>query len=144
MVDDVLTISKCSATAVAMNATVNAFMENKKLRLSKDKCSVLHVGKVQGKCFTQKVHKEIMHQVDSTKYLGDIIHKNGKLAANISNRVAKGVASLSIIRAILQDIPLEKHRIEIGLDLRKGLFMNSVLFNSEIWHSFKESDIAKL
>ena len=30
MVDDVLTVSKCLATAVAMNATVNAFLENKK------------------------------------------------------------------------------------------------------------------
>ena len=30
MVDDVLTVSKCSATAVAMNATVNAFMEKKR------------------------------------------------------------------------------------------------------------------
>jgi hypothetical protein len=70
--------------------------------------------------------------------------KNGKLAANISNRVAKGVASLSIIRAILQDIPLGKHRIEIGLDLRKALFIISVLCNSEIRHSFKESDITEL
>ena len=144
MVDDVLTISKCSATSVAMNATVNAFMENKKLTLSKDKCNVQHVGKLQGKCFTHKVHNEIMHQVDSTKYLGDIIHKNGKLASNMSNRLAKGVASLSIIQAILQDIPLGKHRIEIGLDLRKALFLNSVLFNSEVWHNFKDADIAEI
>ena len=34
MVDDVLTITKCSITSVAMNATVNAFIENKKLQLS--------------------------------------------------------------------------------------------------------------
>ena len=54
------------------------------------------------------------------------------------------MVSLSIIRAILQNIPLGKHIIEIGLDLRKALFINSVLFNSEIWHSFKESDIAEL
>ena len=68
-----------------MNATVNAFMENKKFTLSKDKCNVLHVGKVQGKCFTQKVHNEIMNQVDGTKYLGDIIYKNGKVASNMSD-----------------------------------------------------------
>ena len=80
-----------------MNATVNAFMENMKCTLSKDKCNMLHVGKIQGKCFTQKFHNEIMHQVDSTKYLGDIIHKNGNLASNMSNRLAKGLASLSII-----------------------------------------------
>ena len=45
MVDDVLTISKCSMTSVTMNATVNAFINNKKLKLSREKCCVLHVGK---------------------------------------------------------------------------------------------------
>ena len=45
MVDDVLTISKCSMTSVTMNATVNAFINNKKLKLSREKCCVLYVGK---------------------------------------------------------------------------------------------------
>ena len=45
MVDDILTISKCSITATALNATVNAFIESKKLKLSHDKCIVIHVGK---------------------------------------------------------------------------------------------------
>ena len=34
MVDDILTISKCSITATALNATVNAFIESKKLPFS--------------------------------------------------------------------------------------------------------------
>ena len=45
MVDNILTVSKCSTTASAMNATVNAFIENKKLKLSHKKCSAIHVGK---------------------------------------------------------------------------------------------------
>ena len=144
MVDDILTISKCSITSVAMNATLNAFMENKKLKLSQEKCSALHVGKSQGSCHELKVHGETMHQVESTKYLGDVIHQNGKLAANIAERYVKAVASLSVIRAILQDIPLGKYRAEIGLELRQALFVNSVLNNCETWHSIKDTDILKL
>ena len=49
MVDDILTISKCSIAAVTINAVVNAFIESKKLTLSKKKCSVIHVGKGGGK-----------------------------------------------------------------------------------------------
>lgn len=69
MVDDVLTISKCSITSLTMNITVNSFMDNKKLRLSRDKCAVLHVGKSRKKCHTLKVHGRSMQQTDSTKYL---------------------------------------------------------------------------
>ena len=47
MVDDVLTISKCSITSLTMNVVVNSFMENKKLKLSSEKCSVIHVGKAK-------------------------------------------------------------------------------------------------
>ena len=37
MVDDVVTISKCGATAIALNRTVNTFIEHKKLRLNAKK-----------------------------------------------------------------------------------------------------------
>ena len=69
-----------------------------------------------------------MHQVDSTKYLGDIIHKSGKVTTNIAERHMKAVASFSVIWAILQDIPLGSYRTEIDLELRQALFLNSVLY----------------
>ena len=144
MVDDVLTISKCSITSVAMNSTVNAFMENKKLTLSKKKCSVIHVGKSTENCYDLRVHGDIMHKADSSKYLGDIINKSGKVKENIADRVVKAVASFAIIRAILEDIPLGRHRTEIGLELRQAMFLNRVLFNCETWHNIKDADIAEL
>ena len=144
MVDDVLTISKCSMTSVTMNATVNVFINNKKLRLSKEKCCVLHVGKMKGKCNDLKIHGEKMHVVDSTKYLGDIIHRSTKVTTNIGDRRVKAVASFAIIRAILQDIPLGVYRTEIGLELRQALFLNSVLYNCETWHGLKVTDIAEI
>ena len=105
MVDDVLTITKCSITSVAMNATVNAFIENKILQLSQQKCSVIHEGKSSGNCYDLRVHGEKMHKVDSTNYLGDIIH-NSKVTTNMVDRHVKAVASFSVIIAILEDIPL--------------------------------------
>ena len=50
IVNDVLTISKCSITSLTMNVVVNSFMENKKLKLSSEKCSVIYVGKAKNKC----------------------------------------------------------------------------------------------
>ena len=44
MVDEVLTIKKCGATSRAINAEVNAFFEQKKLKLAATKCVQIHVG----------------------------------------------------------------------------------------------------
>ena len=43
MVHEVLTISKCGATSIAMNAVVNSFMTSKKIKLNKIKCAKIHV-----------------------------------------------------------------------------------------------------
>ena len=144
MVDDVLTISKCSMTSVTMNATVNAFINNKNLRLSKEKCSAIHVGKYRENCNVLKTHDKKMHQVDSTKYIGDIIHKRCKVTTNIAERHMKAVTSFAVIPAILQDIPLGSYRTEIGLELRQAIFLNSVLYNCETWHGLKTTDIADI
>ena len=76
MVDDILTISKCSTQATAMNATVNAFVETKKLKLKQSKSSVVHVGK-RGSCPDLKVHMEEMHKENSAVYLGDTFQRSG-------------------------------------------------------------------
>ena len=86
MVDDILTISKCSPTASALNSTVNSFIESKKLKLSHKKCSVIHVGKNTGRCPDLEVHGETMHREDSTNYLGDLFHCSGKSKFNIIKR----------------------------------------------------------
>ena len=78
MIDDILTISECGTTAVAMNATVNAFIETKKLKLKQSKCAAIHVGSRSKPCPNLKIHGEEMHREESTKYLGDIVHKIGK------------------------------------------------------------------
>ena len=91
-----------------------------------------------------KVHGENMHQATSNKYLGDLIHKSGKIKENLNERCVKAVASFSVIRAILEDIPLGRHRIEISLELRQAMFINTVLFNFETWHGLKETDLADI
>ena len=45
MVDDVLSVQKCSEDALKANAVINAFFEGKKLKLSNKKCHKIHVGK---------------------------------------------------------------------------------------------------
>ena len=43
MVDDILSVQKCSEDAVKINAVINGFIEGKKLTLSNKKCHRIHI-----------------------------------------------------------------------------------------------------
>ena len=144
MVDDILTFTKCDPTAVAINSTVNSFIETKKLKLAEKKCSVIHVGKKCGDCPQLRVHDKKMHKASCLKYLGDTIHESGKNLINIIERRAKAYAIFAEIRAILEDLPLGKYRTKVGLQLRQAMFVNGVLFNTEVWHGLKQADLDML
>ena len=82
-----------------------------------------------------------MHREESTKYIGDLFHSSGKVKHNLLERTSKAHAILAEIRAILTDVPLGKYRTEIGLQLRQAMFINGLLFNSEVWQGAGSSDI---
>ena len=43
MVDDVLSVQKCSTDTVKSNSIINSFIESKKLKLSSRKCHRIHI-----------------------------------------------------------------------------------------------------
>ena len=45
MVDNVISGSKCGSTTVTINASINLFMERKKLNLNAHKCFRIHIGR---------------------------------------------------------------------------------------------------
>ena len=144
MVDDVLAVQECSQNSVQINSVINSFIELKKLKLSSDKCSKIHVGKVNSSCPDLKVHNMKMKNSNKEKYLGDYIDKSGKVKQTIEHRVAKGNGIVAEILAIVEEIPLGVYRLEMGLKLRQAMFINGVLFNSEAWHNVTNDDIKPL
>ena len=73
-----------------MNKLVNTFVESKKLRLAKNKCHRIHIGKGHQKCPELAVHEHKMTDSDKEKYLGDYVHKSGKIQETITHRKKKG------------------------------------------------------
>ena len=122
----------------------DSFIELKKLTLSSTKCSKIHVGKVSSCCPELKVHDAKMKNSSQEKYLGDQITSRGKLKETIDERVAKGLGILAEILAILDEIPLGKYKLEMGLKLRQAMLLNGVLYNSEAWHAITKEDIKPL
>jgi hypothetical protein len=146
MVDDVITASKCGSTSIALNSAVNTFMEQKKLELSNDKCSKIHIGsKISSEhCPAHKVHGNKMKDSNKEKYLGDFVTDKGNSKATIEDRKTRGYAVLSRISALLRDIPLGRKRIRVGIELRNAWFINGCFFNSEVWTGYSPSDLKDL
>ena len=140
MVDDLLSVTKCT-DSVQSNVVTNAFIEWKKLNLGANKCSRIHIGKKTNNCKELKVHTTRMRNSVKEMYLGDYITPLGGTKVTISDRVSKGYGLLSEIKAIIEEIPLGKYRVDIGLKLRQAILINGLLYNSEAWHSITMNDV---
>ena len=146
MIDDTLSISKCGNSSVQKNAILNSFIETQKLTLSEDKSVVLHVGKkskCKQPCPTLKVHKKIMKDVPSVKYLGDIISARGGTKASIDNRRNKGWGKVAEIAGTLTEMP-SQHRFEVGLKMRESKLCNGMLFSTEAWSTISDKELDRL
>jgi hypothetical protein len=78
-----------------------------------------------------------LRQSEHEKYLGDMIHQNGKQHATIVDIISQGYC-------IMTDIPLGHRRLEMGLELRQALWINGILHNSEVWQELNEKDKKEL
>ena len=85
-----------------------------------------------------------MNKTESLTYLGEKVHESGKNKFNLLDRRAKAYAIFAEIRTILEDVPLGKYRTQVGLQLRQGIFISGVLFNSEVWHGLISTDLTML
>ena len=64
----ILNIQKCSINSVKTNAVINAFVESKKLTMSKTKCHRIHISRKRQvndkECKNLKIHDDKMEDSD--------------------------------------------------------------------------------
>ena len=105
----------------------------------------MHIGgKEAQNCPLIFVNGKPINESENKKYLGDYLTKYANPKATIQDRQQKGNGMFSNIRAILEDIPLGKRRLEIGITLREAWFINGTLENSEVWCSYSENNLKAL
>ena len=143
MIDDVLTVTSVENTA-EMNTLVKTFVESKKLRLSHEKCSRIHIGNGHTDCPKLKVHENTKKETKSEKYLGEINNETGNIESTITKRKERGTGIVAEILSIINEIPLGKHKLDVALRLREAMFLNGILHNNEAWHGLTDAHIASL
>jgi hypothetical protein len=85
-----------------------------------------------------------MNEATQEKYLGDLINTSGTCTKTIEERRSKAFGIVNEIIAILDEIPLGRYKMEIGLKLRQAMLINGMLYNSEAWHAITETDLRLL
>ena len=144
MVDDEITMAKCSVESTKTNAFMNNFAEMKKLKYGVKKCHKMHVGPKTTKCSDIRVHNESGSTVQTDKYCGDLISSNGSNVEKIKERCDRGFGIVNYIISILEELPLGQFHIPTGLKLREAMLINGLIFNSESWYNLKDEEIKKL
>ena len=147
MVDDINVISKCGLDSLNLNTFINSQIELKKLRFhvpdesGKSKCHKMHIGGKSDTCPQLKVHGTMMEVVKEDMYLGDLISCDGKNKKNIEKRISKGLGIITQILNLLEIVSFGSYYIEIALLLREAMFLNGILYNSEVWYGMTSSEM---
>ena len=146
MIDDILAIAPCGFKSFALNTFINCKMEMKKLIFSDTKCKQIHVGKEGIHCPSLEVHGRNIDKSSCEKYLGDLIAESTNKCneCNISNRAKKGIGLVAQIMSLLDNVSLGQHYYLIAMLLRESIFINGILFNSEVWYSPNKKQISEL
>ena len=103
----------------------------------------MHIGRKSETCPQLKVHGTLMESVKQDMYLGDLISSDGKNRKNIEKRISKGLGIISQILNLLEIVSFGSHYIEIALLLRESMFLNGVLYNSEVWYGLTKAEISE-
>ena len=107
----------------------------------------LHIGnrlKCEAQCPQLKVHDKPMMNVQSTKYLGDVITEDAGVCKTVKDRRAKGWGRVSQILGMVDTFTTGIYRTMIGLKLREVRLINSMLFNMEAWSAISDKELIRL
>ena len=143
MVDDVLVVAKCGIDSIKVNAYVNARFEEKRLELNENKCVRVQTVKKSDFCPELQAHGENMKNVEETKYIGDIVHSNGRNTRNVESRYGVGMSVITSTIRILKEVSLGAHYFLTGTILRDSMLINSILLNVEVWFSMTKEEVEK-
>ena len=143
-------IARCGDESLKLNVFFNSQVDIKKLTFhtatssGPSKCVRMHIGRQSSTCPQLKVHDQIMLDVSSVSYLGDLVSSDGSNSKNIQNRCRKGIGLVCQIMKIVYTMNLGPFMIETALLLRESILINGMLTNAEIWYGLKLSEIENL
>ena len=166
-IDDQIIIVPCGLDSLLASSHLNAMTNLKTLQFGAKKCVYIHAGPKKIPCpkhnidtwkldssvekvtsiletFDIEADKHVMEEVQSWKYLGDVIRGDGSNNDNIKDRVERGIGTVNQIVQMLQDLCLGPWLFESFVVLRSALLLSTLVSNSESWVNLTKKNISDL
>ena len=144
-VDDMLDVSLTWEDAHKAHENSVIFSFKKKMNHKSSKCKSMVTNKRKSDLFPELlIGNEIVENVSSIEYLGDIFNAKGDNSDMVKDRVKRGVAAMISIEAIMADLQLGSHTVSVYMMLYRSLFLSTMLFNSQAWSNLSKKDISSL
>ena len=105
--------------------------ERRKLRVNVGKSKVMVCSREGGRAeLNVRLNGEVLEEVDSFKYLGSVISKNGGVSVDVRQRVSEGASAYGAMKSIWRER-------EVGMRVKKSLYESivvpTVMYGGESW-----------
>ena len=145
-VDDIIDLSSTLSDCIESHEKAILFAKLKKLKYSAKKCFNMIINKIAG-----MEHPELqlgggncVVPTSVLTYLGDLFNEKGNNDDLIDDRVKRGTKAMISIMAMMSEIDVGEHHINVMLLLYRSLFLSTMLFNSQTWSNLRKKDIDAL
>ena len=132
-VDDIVSMAIGYAKQEKHLQTINDFSVMHQLEWSEDKCKVMEIGNHKEKKSSWNLGEKEIYNCQTYKYLGEIISRNGKNAANIKERLGKVKAAVTEILTCARSDIMRKIETNVLLKLHETVVVPILLYGSETW-----------
>ena len=146
-VDDVIDLSCLLKDYLSAHQNALLFKKMKKLTHSGTKCFSMilngqHIDEELPVLMLDDTAKVIITR--EIAYLGDIFNSLGNNDGLIADRVKRGTKAMITIAALMAEIEVGIHHVNVMLLLYRALFLSTVLFNSSTWSNLRKKDLDSL
>ena len=126
------------------NYIVN-FSKAKRLGLNHPKCGTLIINKkTHDSMPLLQIDNDVLKQITTTKFLGDMVNEKGDNKDLIADRVKKGKAVIVNCMSLCSEITMGTHYVKAALTLYNSVFVSTLLFNCQAWTNLLKDDVKKL
>ena len=144
-VDDTTDLNSDMVEAAESHNYIVNFSKAKRLGLNHPKCGTIIINKKTHDSMPRlTIDNDVLKQISSTKFLGDMVNEKGDNKDLIADRVKKGKSVIVNCMALCNEITMGAHHVKVALTLYHSVFVSTLLFNCQAWTNLLKDDMKKL
>ena len=132
-VDDAMSFAEGYEQQEKTLKQVSEFSKKHKLEWGAHKCKTMEIGCHKETNSSWMLGDQTIHKCDTYKYLGDIIHRNGKNNDNLKERCDKLRNTVRAIITCCKSEIMQKVGVKALLKLHEAETMSAFSYNAETW-----------